>query len=105
MIDGCKGIGLESLDGAILEDIVIIGNAMRDIVDAPLFLRLNRRNRGPKETMRAGAVRRILISNLVSSNSSASSASAFMGIADNLIEDIKVSDCFFGHRACQNGCG
>lgn len=98
VIEGCKGIALESSDGAILEDIAITGNTMRDIVDAPLFLRLNRRNRGPKETMRPGAVRRILISNLVSSNSAASSASAFMGIADNLIEDVKVSDCYFGHE-------
>jgi len=98
VIEGCKGIGLESSDGAILEDIAITGNTMRDIVDAPLFLCLNRRNRGPKETMRAGAVRRILISNLVSSNSAASSASAFMGIADDWIEDVKVSDCYFGHE-------
>jgi polygalacturonase len=71
VIEGCKGIALESSDGAIVEDIVISNNTMRDIVDAPLFLRLNRRNRGPAQTMRPGALRRILISNLISSNSAA----------------------------------
>ena len=98
VMEGCKGIALESSDGAQLEDISITGNTMRDMVDAPLFLRLNRRNRGPKETMRPGSVRRILISNLVSHNSAASTASVFAGIPSNLIEDVKLSNCYFGHE-------
>ncbi len=44
VIEGSKGIALETSDGAFLEDIAIAGNTMRDIFDAPLFLRLNRRN-------------------------------------------------------------
>lgn len=95
--EGCKGISLETSDGAFLEDIAITGNTMRDIVDAPLFLRLNRRNRGPKETMRSGTLRRVLISNLVSYNSAASTSSILSGIPSNLIEDVKLSNCFFGH--------
>ena len=97
VIEGCKGIALESSDGAYLEDIAITGNTMRDIIDAPLFLRLNRRNRGPKETMRAGTLRRILISNLVSHDSNASTASIFHGLPENAIEDVKLSNCYFGH--------
>jgi len=97
VIEGCKGIALESSDGAFLEDIAITGNTMRDIVDAPLFLRLNRRNRNPKETVRAGTLRRVLISNLVSYNSASSTASIFSGIPSNLIEDVKLSNCYFGH--------
>ncbi|MBV9444039.1 MAG: right-handed parallel beta-helix repeat-containing protein, partial [Acidobacteriaceae bacterium] len=98
VIEGCKGIALESSDGAFLEDIVITGNTMRHIVDAPLFLRLNRRNRNPKETVRAGTLRRVLISNLVSYDAASSTASIFAGIASNLIEDVKLSNCYFGHR-------
>jgi len=98
VIEGCKGISLESSDGAFLEDIAITGNTMRDIVDAPLFLRLNRRNRNPKETLRPGTLRRILISNLVSHNSASSTASILSGIPSNRIEDVKISNCFFGHR-------
>ena len=98
VIEGCKGISLESSDGAYIEDIAITGNTMRDIIDAPLFLRLNRRNRGPKETMRPGALRRVVISNLVSYNSAASTASLISGIPSNLIEDVKLSNCFFGHE-------
>ena len=98
VIEGCKGISLETSDGAYLEDIAITGNAMRDIFDAPLFLRLNRRNRGPSDTTRPGTLRRVLISDLVSSNSDAATASIFSGIPSNMIEDIKLSNCFFGHR-------
>lgn len=98
VIEGCKGISLETSDGAYLEDIAITGNTMREIIDAPLFLRLNRRNRGPKETMRTGTLRRVLISNLVSHDSASSTASIFSGIPENLIEDVKLSNCYFGHR-------
>lgn len=98
VIEACKGIALESSDGAFLEDIAITGNTLRDIVDAPLFLRLNRRNRNPKETARPGTMRRILISNLVSSNSVASTACILSGIPSNLIEDVKLSNCYFGHQ-------
>ncbi|MGO4210107.1 glycoside hydrolase family 28 protein [Terriglobus sp. 2YAB30_2] len=98
VIEGSKGISLETSDGAYLEDISITGNTMRDTIDAPLFLRLNRRNRNPKETLRKGTLRRILISNLVSYNSAASTACLFSGIPENLIEDVKLSNCYFGHE-------
>lgn len=98
VIEGCKGISLETSDGAYLEDVAITGNTMRDIVDAPLFLRLNRRNRGPKETMRKGTLRRVVISNLVSYNSAAATASIFSGVPDTLIEDVKISNCYFSHE-------
>jgi polygalacturonase len=88
--------GTESNGG--FRNIAITGNTMREIIDAPLFLRLNRRNRGPKETMRPGTLRRVVISNLVSHDSASSTASLFSGIPENLIEDVKLSNCFFGHR-------
>ena len=98
VIEGCKGIAIESSDGALVEDIAITGNTMRDIVDAPLFLCLNRRNRGPASDMRPGVIRRILISNLVCHNSAAATASIFTGIPSVLIEDVKLSNCYIGHE-------
>jgi len=98
VIEGSKCMALESSDGAFLEDISITGNTIRDSVDAPLFLRLNRRNRGPKDTMRPGTLRRIVISNLVSYNSNASTAALISGVPGNLIEDVKIADCYFGHK-------
>jgi polygalacturonase len=95
--EGSKGIALESSDGALLEDVVISNIALRDTVDAPLFLRLNARNRGPKETLRPGTLRRVLISNVVSHHSASSTASIFSGIPENAIADVKLSECYFGH--------
>jgi polygalacturonase len=96
--EGSKGISLETSDGALVEDIAISNITMRDTVDAPLFLRLNRRNRGPKETMRPGTLRRVLISNLVSYNSASSTTTILSGISSSFIEDVKLNNCFFGHR-------
>ena len=97
VLEGSKGLSLETSDGAFLEDIAISNITLRDTVDAPLFLRLNRRNRGPKEAARLGTLRRVAISNLISHNSAASTASVFSGIPENLIEDVKLSNCYFGH--------
>ncbi len=99
VLDGSRGIALETSDGALLEDIAISNITMRDTVDGPLLLRLNRRNRGPGDTMRPGTLRRIAISNLVSYNSASATSSVISGIPSNLIEDVKLSSCFFGHRA------
>ena len=93
-----RGISLETSDGAYVEDIAISNVTMRGTLDAPLFLRLNARNRGPKETMRAGTLRRVMISNVVSHDSAAKTASIFSGIPGNVIEDVKLSNCYFGHK-------
>jgi polygalacturonase len=98
VLEGSKGIAFESSDGALIEDVAISNITLRDTTDAPLFLRLNKRNRGPAETMRPGTLRRVMISNVVSSDSAASTANMFAGIAENLIEDVKVSNSFFGLR-------
>jgi polygalacturonase len=98
VLEGSKGIALESSDGALIEDVAISNITLRDTIDAPLFLRLNQRNRGPAESMRPGTLKRVVISNVVSSGSAAVTASMFAGIAENVIEDAKVSNCFFGLR-------
>ena len=93
-----RGISLETSDGAYVEDVAISNITMRGTVDAPLFLRLNARNRGPKETMRAGTLRRVLIANVVAHDSAAKTASVLSGIPENAIEDVKLSNCYFGHK-------
>ena len=64
VFEGCQGYALESVDGALLEDITITNTTMRDLVSGPIFMRLGARLRGPKETTKVGTLKRILISNL-----------------------------------------
>jgi polygalacturonase len=97
VFEGCQGIALETVDGALLEDIAISNITMRDIVSAPVFLRLGARLRGPEGT-KVGTLRRVLINNLVCYNSAAKISSILSGIPGYPIEDVKLSNIFISHQ-------
>ena len=50
IFESCRGFALESVDGGPIEDITFTGVTMRDIRNAPFFLRLGARLRGPAGT-------------------------------------------------------
>ncbi len=97
VIDDCRGIALETVDGGLLEDVSISNITMRDITDVPFFLRLGSRMRGP-EGMPVGQLRRILISNVVVSNADSRQAAIITGIPGHYIEDVKFSNIHVQHR-------
>jgi hypothetical protein len=76
----------------LLEDITISNITMRDISNSPIFLRLGSRNRGPKETTKVGAMRRVIISNVVVHNADPKYSSIISGIPGYLIEDVQLSN-------------
>jgi len=92
VFEGCQGLALETVDGAILEDITVTNIAMRGITSAPLFLRLGRRMRGPAGTP-IGSIKRVLIDNITSSGASLL-PSIIAGVAGHPVEDIKISNLF-----------
>lgn len=96
VFDGCQGLALESVDGALLEDIAISNITMRDVVSCPLFFRLGARLRGPQGT-KVGTLRRVLVNNLVSYNTASRISSIVSGIPGYSIEDIKISDVYVEH--------
>ena len=93
VFDQCRGLALETVDGAVIEDITVTNLSMRGLVHAPIFLRLGSRLRGPAGTQ-PGILRRILISNVTSSNAVAEYPSIISGIPGSLIEDVKISDVY-----------
>jgi polygalacturonase len=97
VFDNCQGLALESVDGAILEDVSITNITMRDVSSAPFFLRLGRRMRGP-DGAAIGVLRRVNISNVVVSNSASKLCSMVLGIPDHVIEDVKFSNIFIQHQ-------
>jgi polygalacturonase len=88
VFDHCCGFALETVDGGDLEDVVISNITMRDIVNAPIFLRIGRRMRGPAGAP-IGKLRRVSISNVRIEGAKESSIIA--GIPGHPIEDVSLS--------------
>jgi polygalacturonase len=92
VFESCRGLALETVDGAQCEDITITNIAMRDLRNSPFFLRLGTRMRGPQDAQ-PGTLKRILISNVVSYGA-ARLPSILSGVPNHLIEDVKLSDIY-----------
>ncbi|HWA10069.1 MAG TPA: glycoside hydrolase family 28 protein, partial [Opitutaceae bacterium] len=82
----CDGLALESVDGAIIEDVTIDNISMQYISNPPIFIRLGARMRGP-EGVAIGAIRRVNISNVVVAYASSRAASIISGIPGHPVED------------------
>ena len=97
VFDYCRGLALETVDGALLEDVVISNITMKDIVNAPLYLRLGARMRGPEGTP-IGTLRRVMISNINVYNANSDFASIISGVPGGAIEDIQLNDIHIWYR-------
>lgn len=93
VFEKCWGLALETVDGAIMEDIVVSNVTMRDCVSAPIFLRLGRRMRGPT-TAAVGVLRRVLINNVTCMGASQFPL-ILAGVEGYPVEDVKISNVFF----------
>jgi polygalacturonase len=97
VIEDCRGIALETVDGGLLEDVSISNITMRGVTDVPLFIRLGRRMRGP-DGVPVGQLRRVNISNIVSSRGNSRQACLITGIPGHAIEDLKLSNILILHE-------
>ena len=101
VLELCRGIALESVDGGLLEDVTISNITMREPVDVPLFVRLGRRMRGP-EGVAVGRIRRVKISDVVVSHAASEQACLILGIPGHPVEDLALSNVFVQHRGGGN---
>ena len=97
LFERCRGLALETVDGGQLEDIVISNITMRDIVNAPFFLRLGKRMRSPEGTQ-PGTMKRILISNINVFNADSRYSSIISGVPGALIEEVTFSNIHIYHQ-------
>jgi polygalacturonase len=98
VFDGCQGLALETVDGALLEDVTVTNITMRDIVSAPIFMRLGSRLRGPEDSTKTGTLQRVIVSNVVCSNSASKYGCIISGIPGFEIRDVKLHDIYIQHR-------
>jgi polygalacturonase len=87
----CRGLALETVDGALLEDVTITNITMRDIVNAPIFMRIGSRMRGPAGVS-IGELHRVIISNIVAYNVKSDQGVLITGIPNHPIKDITLKD-------------
>lgn len=92
----CSGFALEEVDGGLLEDVTVSNLTMRDIVNAPIYLRLGARLRGP-DPIAVGALRRIKIDNVVAHNVAAQSGVLILGLPGHVIEDVSLTNIFIDY--------
>src|SRR5689334_13118323 len=63
VFDRSRGLALESVDGGHIEDIAVSNITMREISNAPFFIRLGSRQRAPEGTP-VGSIKRVSISHV-----------------------------------------
>lgn len=91
IFDHCRGLALKTVDGAVLEDIAIRNITMRDIGNAPIFIRLGTRQRGPKD-FPYSQLHRVIISNIVAYDVTGDQGAIISGIPGHDIEDLTLSN-------------
>jgi polygalacturonase len=97
VFDNSRGLALEAVDGAILEDITVTNLTMRHVFTSPLFLRLGARQRGPA-SLPVGSFKRVTISNVVASDVDPRYASTITGLPGHAIEDVRLSNIRLVYR-------
>jgi polygalacturonase len=97
VFDRSRGLALESVDGAHIEDIAVSNITMRDVSNAPIFLRLGSRMRAPEGTA-IGAIRRVTISNVVVYDADPRYGSIISGIPGHDVESVRLSDIRIWYR-------
>jgi polygalacturonase len=95
IFEDSRGLAFQTVDGAMVEDVVVNNITMRGIVNAPIFLRLGKRMRGPAGRP-IGTMKRISIQNVVSS-SATPLPSVIAGLAGHPIKDVRISDVYLHH--------
>jgi polygalacturonase len=84
-----RGLALESVDGSHIEDVAISNITMRDVSNAPIFIRLGSRMRAPEGTP-VGSIRRVSITDVIAYEADPRYASIISGIPGHDVEDVTI---------------
>ena len=85
-----RGLAIETVDGGTVEDVTVRGLTMKHTTDSPIFVRLGSRLRTPDAARGAGALRRILLSDVTVEDADARLPSIISGIPGHDIEGLTV---------------
>jgi len=97
VFDRSRGLAIESVDGAHVEDVTVSNITMREVSNAPIFLRLGSRMRAPEGTA-IGSIRRVSISGVNVYDADPRYGSIISGIPGHDVEDVRLSDIRIWYR-------
>ena len=87
----CRGLALETVDGAPMEDIDVSDLTMTDICNSPIYIRLGDRMRAP-EGFHASSTDNIRISRVNVTNADSRYACLIAGIEGNPVRNVRIED-------------
>ncbi len=93
----CRGLALETVDGAPLENIKVRGLKMDDIWNSPIYIRIGDRMRGPKE-LPASYARNIEISDVTVTNCDSRYALLIVGLEGNPVENVTLKNIHIQYK-------
>ncbi len=93
----CRGLALETVDGALIENIKVKHLRMDDIWNSPIYIRIGDRMRGPKE-LPASVARNIEISDVVVTNCDARYALLIVGLPDSPVQNVTLRDVHIQYK-------
>src|SRR5207344_1988870 len=91
LFEFCRGLALEQVDGAMMEDIVVSNVTMREVMNAPIFIRLGGRLRAPGATA-PGTAQRIAISNVIAYDVAPEHGIFIAGLPGHPVTDVQLAD-------------
>ncbi len=86
----CRGLALETVDGAEIKDVRVSDIKMNDICNSPIYIRLGDRMRGPSD-LPPSSVRRIRIRRVKAEDVDSRYACLIAGYEDHPVRDVKIS--------------
>lgn len=93
----CRGLALETVDGAPMEHVSVDDIKMRDICNSPIYIRLGNRMRAP-EGFRRSTASHIRISRVRVDDADSRYAILIVGTKDNRIKHVRLSDIHIRYR-------
>ena len=93
----CRGLALETVDGAVMENIKVSKLYMSDICNSPIYIRIGDRMRGPKE-LKPSEARNITIKNIKVKDADTRYASIICGIPGHCIENVLIKNVDIEYR-------
>ncbi|AOS44358.1 Pectate lyase superfamily protein [Lacunisphaera limnophila] len=86
----CRGLALEQVDGAPMEDVVVSNLTLREVMNAPIFIRVGARLRAPGARM-PGTAARIAISNVIAYDVAPEHGIFIAGLPGHPVTDVRLA--------------